>query len=210
MPSDLTPAQQKAIKRLVCGAKDGREPWLDEYLKKTGYLIIRDSDKGQVVVSSREVSVIFGVTARTEKRWRDAGAPVVKAARRGWFRYNLKDLTEWLRDREYERGRTDGRKEKAAVGEDGECLDKEAELAKQRYETARKLKMENDLREERLVYKQKVEEELRHMGARFKKRGEALQRRHGPDIGDDLRELLDQVEADVKKFCESRAANERR
>lgn len=155
--------------------------------------------KEGLTLNSSELCRALGIDNRTASRWKRDGLEVRKEGRANV--YAIRKVIEFLKQREYDRGvkagKAVGRLEEAT----GEAeLDAGSELAKQRYEAARKLKMENDLREQKLALRAEVDDQARFIGIRFRTRGESLQRKYGDEVGDDLRELLDQVQEDLQGF----------
>lgn len=76
-------------------------------------------------------------------------------------------------------------------------------LARQRQEQARRLKRINDLEEALLLQADQVQEHMGFIASRFRMRAEALEAAFGVEVGDQVREMVAQVRADLEQFCAS-------
>jgi len=155
--------------------------------------------KAGLELSASELCTALGRDNRTITRWKKDGLEVEKRGRANV--YTMSAVIKFLGEREYERGKRDGRTDGRLEESTGEAgIDAGEELAKQRFESARKLKMQNDLQEQKLALRAEVDEQARYIGQRFRSRGENLQRRYGDEIGDDLRDLLKMIKEDLEEF----------
>ena len=149
---------------------------------------------GPIVVNSKQLANIFEVDELQVSRWRKEGMPLVEPLGKQKDRrirlHDLREVIKWHKERvRIETSGLDGEEEG----------DSSYWLAKTRKETARRLLRENDLEEELTVRKALYDQRLRELGVRFRVRGEALQSTYGGRIGDDLQQLLDQLESDIRR-----------
>jgi len=155
---------------------------------------------GEVWISANLMCAAFDIHPNTISKWKKRGLTCRKRKAGKGFEFKIYDVVEFIKNRAFEEGKAFGAKEIALGGLD---IDSAAEQAKVRYETARKLKMANDIQEGLLSETQVIAEYLLVIARSAKIHGEMLERAHGRAVGDDIREFFEKISEDCNTYSES-------
>jgi len=132
------------------------------------------------VESASHLADLMGCHRNTIGAWRKHGMP--GKHKRGW---HVPSVVAWL----VERNGGAVESEDTAAAED-----KERYLAEVRQQQARKLRRENERAAGELVRTEDVRLELAEVGAAFRSRAEVIERAYGSEVGQAIREMVDEAE----------------
>jgi hypothetical protein len=164
-------------------AADGKVAWLDKILTAAGY--IRSFSQ----LSVRQVARMFGVTPQAVVLWTTrTGCPRVDG------KYSLSAIVEW----KIARAKDDVMADLRRRGLSDEDLLENMGGTSQWLEAYRKEKTiearrKNEIEAGRLVDVAEVERELAEVDRLFREEAEALERTHGPEIGKDIRAMVERA-----------------
>lgn len=142
--------------------------------------------------SAREVAFLFDVTVQAIDSWIRTGCPAPKDS--GHRVFDLKQVIAWRRARDEANARP-----RTPDGEDPLML-AGSSPALERYRMAKAKMAEFDLQQKRghLVEKHAITTQFRAAAATLRAAFETLERRHGREVGDSLRDVLDDVIRNLK------------
>ncbi len=169
--------KQSEVKR----AYAGKSPALHRLILDAGYHDIRS-------LSAREAGEAFGVSAQAVAMWHSRdGCP-----RNADKTYDLCKLVAWRVERESERKS----KKLMMLSDDPLLAGGGGSKALERYRLAKALEAEriNNVAEGRQLDASDIRRRLMDIARIFRAEAESLERVHGKNVGDDLREMIDRVE----------------
>ena len=177
---------RKKLQELVALAYEGRAEWMHQIILRSGYL---SPDR----MTATAIAKIYSVTGKAVGLWaKKMGCPKNQDGT-----YNLQDVVVWRYEHQ----------EKMLVQE-YERITKispsEEWQARTREEQARKLLRENDLAEGKLLDRVQIGTELAEVGRVFRREAERIEKKHGDEIGDAIRVMIDRAEKSWNKLMSKR------
>ena len=164
-------------------AADGKAVWLDKILTAAGY--IRSFDR----LAARQVARIFGVTPMAVGLWTTrTGCPRVDG------KYSLSAIVDWKVARAKEEVMADLRRRGLSDDDLLENMGGTSQwLEAYRKEKTIEARRKNEIEAGRLIDAAEAEREWMEIGRIFREECEMLERVHGPEIGKDIRAMIERA-----------------
>ena len=192
----------------VARTGDARVAWLHALVLGAGYAPAVAADGESAMATLAQIARRMGVTERTVRSWVRKGLAATRPAhgnQPAW--YDVFDFLRWYVERWGRRGSAGGTGAAGSAGGEGE-----AELSEAHWKTlcamedARRKKRENDLREGQLVEASRIGQDLAMAGQVFRRHAEAMAKAYGREVGEGIRDMLDEAERDWQASLRERAA----
>jgi phage terminase Nu1 subunit (DNA packaging protein) len=193
--------QKEVLTRLIQEASAGNPEyiWAEQVIRDMGYARIIDSpEQGKIFCTRRDLAFGLGVSDRMVAEWAKKEMPIYRKSIEGKPEVlDLFAVCKWYVDYKV------GELQKKLENDQTKKEYWDAVLAK---EKAIQMERKNYIAEGELLVASEVSSQLMEIARVFRAKSELIERQFGQEVGDELREMIDDAEAGWRKVVDIQQA----